>query len=260
MDIAKSDETLVRIFENTTETMRIAWNETPEEIQKAIRNAKQAGKEFTEDNDYYWKIVCITFFSGSKATMVEDKLPHIKKYFGDYKIAKKYSSEDVNRIMSDSSVIRWKRKIEACIENAKLFDKVVIKHGSFKRYLDSFDRPNKISNVNLERLRNKLKDFEFIGDITVDHFLTDLGYPVLKKDRHIGRVMHRIGLIMNEDDREGAIDAGNRIANLTDTPIRFIDTVFVGMGMQGICKKENPECQRCLIKRDCEWWRRNRKK
>lgn len=234
--------------------MRIAWNKTPEEIQNAIKDAKQVGKEFKEDNDYYWKIVCVTFFSGSRATMVEGKLPHIKKYFGDYKKAKNYSSKDVNKIMSDGSVIRWKQKIEACIENAKLFDKVVTKHGSFKRYLDSFGAPDKISEVNLDRLRNELKQFEFIGDITVDHFLTDLGYPVLKKDRHIGRVMHRIGLIMNEHDRKGAIDVGRRIAYLTDAPIRFIDTVFVEMGMQGICKKENPECQRCLIKKDCEWW------
>lgn len=50
--------------------------------------------------------------------------------------------------------------------------------------------------------------FEYLGEITVYHVLTDIGLPVLKPDRVVTRMFARLGITAVEDDLEATEEAG----------------------------------------------------
>ncbi|MCK9320230.1 DNA-3-methyladenine glycosylase I, partial [Methanoculleus sp.] len=78
----------------------------------------------------------IIFYSGFRASVVSRKIDIIHSYFSNYEIVKKYSSEDIEKICNDSKMIKNRLKIEACIKNAKRFEEIVNKYGSFKEYIN----------------------------------------------------------------------------------------------------------------------------
>lgn len=211
------------------------------------------------NEEIFWKLVQVVFYSGMKAGIVTSKLPSSKKYFYDYKRAKGYDRGDIDEIMKDQNIIHNKAKIEACIKNAVLFNKIIKDYGSFSNYLESFgDLDNEIT---LERVKNELKQFEFLGPITAYHFMLDLGLNVWKPDRVISRILKRLDLIDNLEDIDQAIKVGREIANQVKLPIRYIDIVFVKYGQMGeeepfglktgICLEKNPRCSICEIQEYC---------
>src|SRR5216683_2250285 len=93
-----------------------------------------------------------------------------------------YSDDDVAAIMSDPGMIRNRRKITACIENARVMRQLIEEYGSFGRYIASFAAADSFENLLL--LKEELEArFQYLGGVTVYHFLTDIGMPVLKPDR-----------------------------------------------------------------------------
>ncbi len=220
-------------------------------------------KEFhyTKDtnDDIFWKLVKVIFYSGMKAGIVTSKLPFLKKYFYDYKKVSAYHGDKINEIMEDQNIIRNRAKIKACIINAKKFNDLINEHGAFANYLESF---GDLGNENiLEILKNDLKRFEFLGPITAYHFMLDLGLKVWKPDRVIRRIIKRLGLINNLEDIGQAITVGREIADQVGLPIRYIDVVFVKYGQlgedkdfglkTGICLEKNPRCSICGVKNYC---------
>lgn len=149
-------------------------------------------------------------------------------------------------------MIRHRKKIEACVANACEFEKLISQHGSIRNYIESF-KP-RVSTANLARLQEDLqRRFAFLGGVTVFHFMTDLGLPVLKPDRVVSRIFYRLVLTTSETDAIETIEQGTRFAEATGLPIRYIDIVFVAYGQaqtsefgidRGICLKE-PRCGFC---------------
>ncbi|WP_215146013.1 DNA-3-methyladenine glycosylase I [Exiguobacterium qingdaonense] len=92
-----------------------------------------------------------------------------------------FTDEDVERLMSDSGIVRNRRKIDASINNAKQFIKIQQEFGSFDSYIWSFvdDKPivnawSRVEDVPAttplsERLSKDLKrrGFKFLGPTTV---------------------------------------------------------------------------------------------
>lgn len=107
---------------------------------------------------------------------------HIKRYFESYKKAAGYSDVDIEKIMSDENMIRNKNKITSIIKNAKEFIQLAEKYGSYRSYLLSFGDAYPLKD-DLQRR------FHYIGPATVNHLLTDYGFPVLKPDRMVMRVL-----------------------------------------------------------------------
>jgi len=234
------------------------------------QNARKAGKDeqrrllnnFRTDNDddFYSKLALIVFFSGFRASVVEKKKDTILKYFSSYKKAAKYSEVEISRMLTDKQMIKNERKIRALIFNAKAFEDIVSKHGSFRQFLLSFNPHFPLSRERIDDLRLELmKCLKYLGPATVNHFLTDYAFPVLKPDRMVMRVMHRAHLVKNEGENEyeKAIQIGNRIAKLNDVPIRYVDSVFVMLGQAGeanICRKTKPLCEICQLSKICNYY------
>ena len=207
------------------------------------------------DNDFFFKMAMIVFFSGFKATIVEKKEPRIKKYFSNYKEVSNYKEKEIEIMLNDKEMIKNKNKIFSMIGNSKEFIKINNEYNSFRDYILSFSN-------NLQSLKSNLMyRFKYLGPATVNHFLTDYGFPVLKPDRMIMRVLFRSHLLDNESEYEydNAIKIGEIISNKLKIPIRYVDTVLVSLGQEGeanICTKENPKCNKCKLEDICSYYKK----
>lgn len=221
------------------------------------------------DNDYFSILVKICFYSGFKAGTVENYMAAIEATFPDIHTVADYNGIDISRIMNDTQMIRHEKKIVACIENAKTLKRLVEKFGSIKSYIDSYNPA--VSDKNLFQLYNDLQKrinpmngFDFLSKITAYHFLTDIGMQVMKPDRVILRIFHRLGLIRDKDQIfDAAVVEGRKFSQETGHPIRYIDVVFVKYGQagedryfglsDGICLEKNPKCNICGIIKFCRY-------
>ena len=105
--------------------------------------------------------------------------------------------------------------------------------------------------------------FSYLGEITVYHFMKEIGIPVLKPDRVVMRIFKRLGLVDNELQFLKANVRGKEFAQATEHPIRYIDKVFVVFGQvatsylginKGICLKDNPRCNLCYARPYCNFY------
>lgn len=227
---------------------------------------KLEGKTFT-DAEYYWRLVYVVFYSGFKAATVNEKLDLIRKYFPDHLTVSKYGDNKIMEILDDIDMIKNRRKIQACVDNAKTFKSIVDENGSFQAYIYSFAPTASFENLML--LKEELEyRFSGLGRITTYHFLTDIGLPVIKPDRVICRIFKRLGLIESEEQLLKTVIQGRKFAEAINQPIRYVDIVFVAYGQvksgdfgltSGICLENSPLCSLCGVKNDCRYYTNRRK-
>lgn len=216
-----------------------------------------AARSFSDD-EVFWKLVLVAFYSGFRAATVTSKLEVIRQHFPNWQAVAQYGQADIQRILNDGEMIAHKGKVQGCVDNARTLGLLVEQYGSFQSFLNSQLPDDTLENLLLlkELLQTK---FAYLGGITVYHFMTDIGLNVLKPDRVICRLFHRLGLLESEEQIFKAILEGRRFAKATGLPIRYIDIVFVVFGQvaspqvgisKGVCLNE-PRCSVCAIKAQC---------
>jgi len=236
-----------------------------EKIRETLDKYKHfEGKTFS-DAEYFEKLVLIIFYSGFRAATVSAKADLICNYFPDYEIVSSYTEDKIKEILANPNMIRNKRKVTACIDNAKVFKSIVNNYGSFQAYIDGFAARDSFENLIL--LKEELEYlFNGLGRITTYHFLTDIGMEVLKPDRVIGRIFQRLVLIENPEQLLKTIIQGRKFAQSTGYPIRYIDIVFVSYGQMesqelgltsGICLEHNPLCTSCGVTDYCNYYKQS---
>lgn len=213
------------------------------------------------DDDYFSKLVFVTFYSGFKAASVNKRKEVIKEHFPGWERVSRYGPSAIRKIMSDPRMIRNERKIKACVDNAKAIKKIIYDHGSMRNYIDSHVPHDSFENLLL--LKETLEaTFSYLGGVTSYHFMTDIGLPVLKPDRVICRIFKRLKLIDNEKQLLKSVIIGRKFAEATSLPIRYIDIVLVAYGQEredesvlirGICLNKSPLCHQCTITKHCEY-------
>jgi len=260
----KEMEKYKEIFTQIEDTLRKESKLSREEFEARFGKYKALSYKNMKDKEIFWTLVKIIFYSGMRASTVTQRLSAIKKYLYDFQKVKDYTEEKIKEILKDPDVIHHRRKIEACINNAKAFNELLNQYGSFRKYLESFGELSEDDTI--ERLRTDLiRRFQYLGKRTVNHFLMDLGLNVLKPDRVICRIFKRLGLIENENNVGEIIEVGRKIAAANRLPIRYIDICFVKYGQKGrdekfglddgICLEEKPKCNKCGInKKYCNYY------
>ncbi len=242
--------------------IEIASKNLPEsEVQVRLGQFKQfAARELTDDQ-FYAILVFVAFYSGFKAATVMSKRDIIQKHFPSWRRVSEYKEWDIQTILSDPQMISHEGKIRACVANARTFASLISKHGSIKRYIDTYAPTESLENLLLfkEALEGT---FAYLGGITVYHFMTDIGLPVLKPDRVMCRIFERLGLLENQKQLLKTVLQGRKFAEATGLPIRYIDIVFVAYGQvasdelkidEGICLSTNPRCNKCSIRNYCHY-------
>ena len=100
-----------------------------------------------------------------------------------------YDESDIERILNTDGMIRSRRKIEAIIHNASLFQKIRVENGTFSNWIWSFSEGKTIlynghekgavpvSNGLSDRISRKLKrrGFKYLGTVTVYSHLQACG-------------------------------------------------------------------------------------
>ena len=209
-------------------------------------------------NDAYFRLlVLIVFYSGFRASTVDGRRAAILRRFSRISSVSKYSRRDVEAMTKDKALIRHPGKISAAVHNAMEVQQVLREHsGSFARYLSSFPSDDELA----KDLRRR---FEYIGKVTVSHFLMEIGRQTLKPDRVICRIFHRLGLISSVDDINEAVHIGEKFASATGETIRYIDIILVNFGqlkstgptgVRGVCRECSPECHRCPVTQYCQYF------
>ncbi len=255
------------IFEKLKKTFFSQSDLTASKLTNSLDSFKKIKKQKREDNDYFWVMVYVTFYSGFKAKTVTDKIQEIEKIFGDYEKVAKYDETKVQKIIDSKKVIGHRQKINGIIHNANQIKVIKNQFGTFDKYLNSFADTDNDKNL-FELIKDLKKRFKYLGGITVFHFLTDIGYNVLKPDRVLCRIFYRLGLVDSEEDLLGVIAAGRKFASATGLPIRYIDIIFVAYGQvdakpefglkEGICLSSNPKCELCGIYKFCQFKKRKK--
>lgn len=224
--------------------------------------------EFTfsklSDEAYFNIMKMVVFYSGFSAVTVDNREASIDFHLPDYESVMSYNDQKISFILSDSQMIKNRSKVLAVTKNARAFSKIIRKYGSFHEYIDSFSPIRSFENLML--LKEELQySFDYFGETTVYHFLTDIGLPVIKPDRVITRIFKRLAIIESEKQLLKTIIQGRKFAEATNNTHRYVDIVFVKYGQEGrnkkfliedgICLEHNPKCNFCQVSEYCEYYK-----
>lgn len=125
------------------------------------------------DDAYFENMTRVIFLAGLSWKMVDKKWSNFKEAFMNFSIGNvaKFSENDIQRLMSDASIVRNRAKIIATINNAKQFRNIKKEYGSLRRYLDSLDKSNNYALV----IKELGKKFNRIGPSSARIFLYSVG-------------------------------------------------------------------------------------
>ncbi len=122
----------------TNEIIRCGWQgNDPLYIQY---HDQEWGKEVTDDHKMFEFLILESAQAGLSWITILRRREGYRKAFANFEAEKvaEFNAEDIQRLMSDTGIIRNRLKIEAAISNAQHFLKVQQEFGSFCNYLTSF--------------------------------------------------------------------------------------------------------------------------
>lgn len=262
--MTEKNVTLRKIFQQAEKSLFQLSPLSPKDLEKNFSPFKSLDTSKIDWNKFYELIMFVTFYSGFKAETVNNKYSAIKKALGKFKSVAKFKEGDVKATLRNTKIIRHETKIRACIHNAKGVVELKMTYKSLQDYLYSFG--NFDYKRNAAALSKDLRSrFKYLGRITVNHLMTDLGLNVVKPDRVLCRIFYRLGLVKSVRDFEGVIKVGQQITKATGLPIRYIDLIFVFYGQvgykyeldieNGICLERKPKCDICGLKNFCTYYK-----
>jgi DNA-3-methyladenine glycosylase I len=138
------------------------------------------------DDDYLFEIlVLVNFQSGLSWETILRKREYFRQAYDSFDIDKvsNYDEEKVEELMRNEKIIRNKRKINAVINNAKVFKTIQKEFGSFYNYIKTFTNGEIFHEYGLtesELSKNLAKDLKkrgikYIGSITMYSYLQTVG-------------------------------------------------------------------------------------
>ncbi len=138
-----------------------------------------------DDKYLYEMLVLESFQAGLSWECVLNKRESFRKAYDNFDLNKVISYDDnkVNELLNNKNIIRNKRKINASINNSKIFKAIVSEYGSFYNYLRTFT--NDITLYETDKTTNDLsnaisKDLQsrgmtFVGSVIIYSYLQAIG-------------------------------------------------------------------------------------
>jgi DNA-3-methyladenine glycosylase I len=127
------------------------------------------------NHGYFEKLTQTVFQTGFSWKVVHDKWPNFQAAFDDFDIDRvaSYDERDVERLLADEGLVRNGRKIQGTIDNARILQGLIARHGSVHDYLRSLD------NLSWKERRKTLsKTFKYFGPTGAYFFLWSVGEEV----------------------------------------------------------------------------------
>lgn len=131
------------------------------------------GYPLDSDNALFERLCLEINQAGLSWLTILKKRYHFREAFEGFDIATvaRYGELDIERLMSDASIIRNRAKIRAVIHNAQQILHVQKKYGSFMNWLDMNSKNNREEWTKLFK-----QTFKFTGGEIVNEFLMSTGY------------------------------------------------------------------------------------
>jgi 3-methyladenine DNA glycosylase Tag len=214
------------------------------------------GRRPRTDNGYFEQMTWCVFKAGISAAVVNRKWPHFRKAFAAFSVpaVAAFAARDVQRLVKDAGIIRYRGKIEATVQNAREMLAVREEFRSFRRFLARYGPAEQgLLYVDLRRR------FSHLGPYSVRAFLRRVGEDVFYSHSDTLRVLYRLGLIRspNAPDPEvgqaharlAAADPASRVDEINRLVTRFGS----GYDLDDAICADLPKCHRCAISHWC-WY------
>ena len=138
-----------------------------------------------DDHYLYEMLILESFQAGLSWECVLNKRESFRKAYDRFDITRvaAYTERDIERLMQDGNIIRNRRKIQASIQNSKVFQSIVSEYGTFYGYLCTFTKGQIFRETN--RTTNDLSDaiskdlrkrgMTFVGSTIIYSYLQAVG-------------------------------------------------------------------------------------
>ena len=138
-----------------------------------------------EDKYLYEMLILESFQAGLSWECILNKRESFKIAYDNFDIDKvcNYDNEKIEKLLNNKNIIRNKLKINASINNSKIFKEIVKEYGTFYDYLKSFTHNTVIYEIN--KTTNDLSDkiskdlqkrgMKFVGSTIIYSYLQAIG-------------------------------------------------------------------------------------
>ena len=146
------------------------------------------GKPKYNDKELFELLILEMFQAGLSWECILNKRDSFRLAFDnfDYNIISNYNDDKVNELLNNKNIIRNKLKIQAAINNAKVFIKIQKEYKTFSNYIWSFtnnkiikniDDNLKVSSALSDEISKDLKrrGMKFVGTIIIYSYLQAIG-------------------------------------------------------------------------------------
>ena len=141
-----------------------------------------------DDQKLFEMLLLESFQAGLSWECILNKRDYFKEAFDNYNpnIIIKYNEDKIDELLSNKNIIRNRRKVEATINNAKIFLKIKKEYGSFSNYIWHFTNGKIIKNTHdsfqttsplSDTISNDLKKrgMKFVGSTIIYSYLQAIG-------------------------------------------------------------------------------------
>ena len=223
-----------------------------ENIKRLNNEVERKAYRKKDDEFFFRNMISVVYDSGLRAELTVNQKEEIMNAFPNIKVVLEYDEGTVEQLKKHPFwVIRNERKIRACINNAETMRVIIQTFGSFPKYIDFFEGVECL-------VYNIMKKFDFMKETNAGGFLKYVGVDCIKYDRHIRRVLSRLGLIKENDPYNIVFNVGKSMAKATRKKLSVIDEVIYVYGSgdkryvsKAICTKRNPKCSECNLTNFC---------
>lgn len=155
--------------------IRCPWANTSDEMKRY--HDEEYGFPVDNDITYFERMILELFQAGLSWQTILKKRENFKRAFDGFDFQKiaQYREDDFQRLLNDQGIIRNKLKIKAAIYNAQIFNEIIEKYGSFRKYLQTLPLEDREETIQIFK-----KKFKFMGPLIVEEFLMSTGHWTVK--------------------------------------------------------------------------------
>lgn len=139
-----------------------------------------------EDTYLFEMLILESFQAGLTWECILNKREYFRLAYDNFDIDKvmNYDEKKVEELLSNEKIIRNKRKINASIQNAKIFKSIAEEYGSFYQYLSTFTKKQvlyeigKVTNALSDAISKDLikRGMKFVGSTIIYSYLQATGF------------------------------------------------------------------------------------
>lgn len=178
-------ETLSQPAQSTeNQPTRCAWLNLNNPLYVAYHD-QEWGVPQHDDNKLFEMLMLESFQAGLSWECILNKREAFRQAFDDFDFTTiaRYTAEMVEILLKNPGIIRHRGKIEACINNARIFGKIRADYGTFDRYIWGFTQGKSLIENGLatsplsDCISKDLKrrGMKFVGSVTVYSYLQAIG-------------------------------------------------------------------------------------